>query len=261
MTFRIDLHVHTDASPDGLSPLPALTAAAKAAGLSAIAVTDHDRCSPVPEQQNGVLLIPGCEVSTREGHILGLFLEEALDLGPLRRAGLPTGAAAVAEIRRRGGVAVLAHPYQSRQAAPEAFAFRPDAVEGANARACFKVGAANEKAAALARRWGLPATGGSDAHARQEVGNACTQVDCGELTLPALKAAVLGGNCRPVLLRDTPCYRKGLSQLGKAYRTGNVFRVAKGLAYLGYCGGKDLLRLQRKAQPAPRPREGGRQDP
>lgn len=243
MTFCIDLHVHTDASPDGLSGLAGLTAAAKSAGLDAIAVTDHNLCTSVPARRNGVLLIPGCEVSTAAGHITGLFLEGPLDLDLLSRDGLPAGEEAVAEIRRRGGIAVLAHPYQSKNAAPERFAFRPDAVEGANARACFKVGDANEKAAALARAWGLPAVGGSDAHSSREVGNAYTEVDCAALTLPALKAALLAGRCRPVLVRQTPCFRKGLSQLGKAKRTGNPARIAKGLAYLGFCGLKDVFHI------------------
>lgn len=243
MTYRIDLHVHSDVSPDGLSSLEELTAAAKAAGLDALAIADHDSCRPLPERQNGVLLIPACEVSSQAGHLLGLFLEQPLDLAALRSGGLPTGEAAVAEVHRCGGVAVLAHPYQRPGADPTAFTFRPDAVEGANARARFKVADANGKAVELAERWGLPATGGSDAHSRHEVGNACTQVDCGELALPALKAAVLAGACRPVLTRDTPCFRKGLSQLGKARRTGNPARLAKGLAYLGYCCLKDLFHI------------------
>ena len=65
--FRADLHVHTDASPDGRSPLAAIARAARRAGLDAVAVTDHDLCTPVPETLEGVLLIPGCEVSTAAG--------------------------------------------------------------------------------------------------------------------------------------------------------------------------------------------------
>ena len=40
--FRADLHVHTDASPDGRSPLAAIARAARRAGLDAVAVTDHE---------------------------------------------------------------------------------------------------------------------------------------------------------------------------------------------------------------------------
>lgn len=244
MTYRIDLHVHTDASLDGRSSLPALAAAAKAAGLDAMAVTDHNLCTPVPEKRNGVLLIPGCEVSTRAGHILGLFLEGPLELDALRRDGLPAAQAAIDEIHRRGGVAVLAHPYQSEKAAPERFPFRPDAVEAANARACFKVADANEKAAALAECWSLPATGGSDAHSKHEVGNARTEVECAELTLPALKAAILAGNCTPVLAKNTSRLRKGLSQFAQRRRRGGLKNLAVGAAYVAYCGMLDILKKQ-----------------
>ena len=40
-TYYADLHVHTAASLDGRSSLEALTAAAAAAGLHAMSVTDH----------------------------------------------------------------------------------------------------------------------------------------------------------------------------------------------------------------------------
>ena len=46
--YRVDLHLHTAASPDGRSSLEGIAKAAKAAGLDAIAVTDHDLCTPVP---------------------------------------------------------------------------------------------------------------------------------------------------------------------------------------------------------------------
>lgn len=241
MTFQLDLHVHTAASLDGLSSLEELTTAAREAGLDAVAVTDHNLCTPVPQRLNGVLLIPGCEVSTRQGHITGLFLDGPLDLDGLRKNGLPEGGEAIAEIHRRGGIAVLAHPYQSPNAAPEGFPFRPDCVEGANARAALKVKDANQRAAALAQDWGLPAVGGSDAHSRHEVGNARTQAEAAALTLPDLKAAILAGNCAPILVRNTSHLRKGLSQFAQRRRRGGLKNLAVGAAYLAWCAGLDLF--------------------
>ena len=242
MTFHVDFHVHTDASSDALSSLAEQAAAARAAGLDAMAVTDHNLCTPVPSVLDGVLMIPGCEVSTTQGHILGLFLEAPLDWEALRAGGLPTGAAAVAEIHRRGGIAVLAHPYEKPGADPAAFDFRPDAVEVVNARATFKVREANQRAAALAETWDLPAVGGSDAHAHQEVGNACTQVEAEELTPEALKGAILAGACTPVLRRETSHLRKGLSQFARRRRQGGAKNLVIGAAYVAYCAGLDLFR-------------------
>lgn len=75
---RIDLHIHTTAS-DGTASPSEVVQLAKEAGLSAIAVTDHDTCSGCAEaiaagRHSGLEVIPGIELSTRYGvtiHILG----------------------------------------------------------------------------------------------------------------------------------------------------------------------------------------------
>jgi len=84
MHQRIDLHTHSTASDGTLSPTE-LMRAAKAAGLSAIALTDHDTFEGLPEareeaQKQGVELVPGCELSLDYGglptHLLALFVDE-----------------------------------------------------------------------------------------------------------------------------------------------------------------------------------------
>ncbi len=78
----IDLHVHSNASDGTYSPAE-VAGLASAAGLSAIALTDHDTTRGVAEAQQagdrlGLRVIPGIEVSSawqgREIHILGLFI-------------------------------------------------------------------------------------------------------------------------------------------------------------------------------------------
>lgn len=241
--YRADLHIHTSASPDGRSSLADIARAARAAGLDAAAITDHDLCTPVPETLEGVLLIPGCEVSTRAGHITGLFLERPLPLAELGR--LPAPEDAVAAIRAAGGLAVLAHPYHRPGAAPEEFTFPLDGIETANARACFKVPEANEKAAALAARRDLAAVGGSDGHDAAEVGNAYTELEAEALSLPALREALASGRSRGVLRRNTSHYRKGLSQWTKARRVGGIPRLGRAAVYMGYCVVLDICRAPR----------------
>lgn len=72
MKLLADLHVHSRASLDGRSSVEALIETAKARGLSAITVSDHDLCTPLPKVQD-LLLIPGVEITSANGHILGLF--------------------------------------------------------------------------------------------------------------------------------------------------------------------------------------------
>lgn len=83
----IDLHTHSQAS-DGTDSPAQLVAGAAAAGLAAVALTDHDTLSGLDEaeaaaQRHGIEFLRGCELSTRteygEMHILGLWLPRKAD--------------------------------------------------------------------------------------------------------------------------------------------------------------------------------------
>ena len=78
----VDLHMHSTASDGLLSPAH-VVGAARAAGLAAIALTDHDTVEGVAEaraaaEQIGVRVVCGVELSAHEGdkefHVLGLHL-------------------------------------------------------------------------------------------------------------------------------------------------------------------------------------------
>lgn len=78
----IDLHMHSTAS-DGALPPEDVVSLAAGAGLSAIALTDHDTLAGVPAavaagERLGIRVISGCEFSTQapwgEMHVLGYFL-------------------------------------------------------------------------------------------------------------------------------------------------------------------------------------------
>lgn len=80
----IDLHLHSTAS-DGANPPEAVVAAARAAGLRALALTDHDTVEGIAAarmaaEEAGLELVPGIELSAYEGHeeihLLGLHLGE-----------------------------------------------------------------------------------------------------------------------------------------------------------------------------------------
>ena len=91
-TRRVDLHVHTDAS-DGIYAPEAVVDLACAAGLAAIAVTDHDTTAGVERarvrgREVGVEVVPGVELTAYAGptevHVLGLFVGGS-DAGPTAR--------------------------------------------------------------------------------------------------------------------------------------------------------------------------------
>lgn len=84
----VDLHAHSTAS-DGARPPAAVVEAARAVGLAALALTDHDTLAGVPEAQEagralGVRVVPGVELSAMDGarevHVLGLHVAPDAEL-------------------------------------------------------------------------------------------------------------------------------------------------------------------------------------
>lgn len=179
--LRLDLHNHTAFSPDGLMSPAALLATAKIRGLSCIAITDHNTIRGALQgaalaESDPTLprVIPGVELSTRDGEIIGLYLSEEI---PCRL----TVAEAIIRIKAQGGLVCLPHPYDvsrrgtiSRRALVRA-AELADIIEVVNGRSLGPWGAA--KAQVLARRLGKPGGAGSDAHRAAEVGSAYVVVD------------------------------------------------------------------------------------
>ncbi|MBR5381817.1 MAG: PHP domain-containing protein [Oscillospiraceae bacterium] len=243
MAFKADLHVHSDNSRDGRSSLDKLAAAAKARGLDAIAVTDHNVFTlRSPETRDGVLLLPGCEISSAEGHhILALFCREPFDVLAMRNgSALPSAAEVTEAIHAHGGVAVLAHPFGKSRNDCSPVAPLIDAAEHFNARGYFKNPEANDMAADFIARFELPETGGSDTHHASEVGN-CYTVSDGD-TAEAFETALREGKTRGVFVRNTPHLNKGFSQFARRLRSGRPLSIAKGCAYLVYCALLDIFK-------------------
>ncbi|MBV8430792.1 MAG: glycosyltransferase, partial [Solirubrobacterales bacterium] len=78
----VDLHMHTDHSHDCATPVEVLLAEARARGLGAIAITDHNEISGAHEARakaEGIKVIVAEEVKTDEqGEVIGLFIEEKI---------------------------------------------------------------------------------------------------------------------------------------------------------------------------------------
>src|SRR5205823_12791131 len=81
----VDLHMHTDHSYDCATPVEVLLAEARARGLGAIAITDHNEVSGALEARakaDGIKVIVAEEVKTADqGEVIGLFIEEKIPRG------------------------------------------------------------------------------------------------------------------------------------------------------------------------------------
>lgn len=105
---KADLHIHTTCSFDGTASLEEVLRSAARAGLDVIAITDHNEIRGGLEAQGlagayGLQVIPGVEISTRDGHLVALFVERSI----------PAGLSLVETLLRvgeQGGIGIAAHP-------------------------------------------------------------------------------------------------------------------------------------------------------
>ena len=132
-------------------------------------------------------MIPGEEVKTDDqGEVIGLFLSEEIPRGM-------SFAETVAAIREQDGVVYLPHPFDRMHAIPfpatlHRHLHEIDVLEVYNARLLFE--AYNDEALRFARKYGLPAGAGSDAHVLQGVGTGALRMRAfdGPGGVPALAA-------------------------------------------------------------------------
>jgi glycosyltransferase involved in cell wall biosynthesis len=169
--IHVDLHMHTDHSPDCATPVDTLLDTAKRVGLGAIAVTDHNEISgalEARERADGIKVIVSEEIKTADqGEIIGLFIEEKIPRGL-------TLAETIAEIRRQGGLVYVPHPFDRMHAVPDyehllGVVEDIDAIEVFNPRVAFS--AFNEEAARFAAKYRIVAGAGSDSHVAQGLGS------------------------------------------------------------------------------------------
>jgi predicted metal-dependent phosphoesterase TrpH len=162
-------HVHTDYSDDSDNNIGHLLDAAARCGVDVMAVTDHDTLDGAralaDEAPPGLTIIVGQEISTTDGHLIGLFLHEAI------APGLPVRATA-REVQRQGGLVVVPHPFNImfgcglREAVYDVIDLI-DIVEVSNAQNLLPF--PNRKAGQFANFSELPMLVGADSHHRDSL--------------------------------------------------------------------------------------------
>jgi predicted metal-dependent phosphoesterase TrpH len=172
--IEVDLHMHTDHSPDCATPVEVLLETAHDRGLDAIAITDHNEVSGalearrIAEQTGDVKVIVAEEVKTAEqGEVIGLFLEEKIPRGM-------TMAETIAAIREQGGLVYVPHPFDRFHSVPD-YEHLLDIVEEVDVLEVFNprvaLTAFNEEAERFARKYRIVPGAGSDSHVAQGLGS------------------------------------------------------------------------------------------
>lgn len=157
-------HVHTDYSHDCDLPVEAVLEEARARGVQCLTITDHDNMegarAAAALARPDLEIIAGEEITTLEGHLIGLFLDEPIEPGQSARR--------TAElIRRQGGLVVVPHPFNRlfdcglREHVYDLIDL-VDIIEVSNAQNFLQ--RPNRQARALAERFEMPMLVGVDTH-------------------------------------------------------------------------------------------------
>jgi predicted metal-dependent phosphoesterase TrpH len=172
--IEVDLHMHTDHSPDCATPVEVLLETARDRGLGAIAITDHNEVSGALEARriaagmDDIKVIVAEEVKTAEqGEVIGLFLEEKIPKGM-------TMAETIAAIRAQGGLVYVPHPFDRFHSVPD-YEHLLDMVEEIDVLEVFNprvaLTAFNEEAERFAGKYRIVPGAGSDSHVAQGLGS------------------------------------------------------------------------------------------
>ncbi len=186
--LKVDLHLHSNWSPDSRTTLEQLIERAAEVGLDRIALTDHNTAEGALKLKAIApqLAIVGEEVRTTEGEIIGLFIQRSIPSGlsPERACDL---------VHEMGGLTYFPHPLDHFRAHFSAdrlveLADRIDIIEVYNPWARSQN---NHAAAQICAELGKVAATGSDSHGTQELGQSWMEIE--EYTGPADFLAKLSG--------------------------------------------------------------------
>lgn len=201
---RADLHIHPAGDRYKGGDPAGFPAALAASGLAVAVLSDHDQVELAQRLRLEALeaglttaIVVGEEISTSDGHLLGLWLSDLVPPGM-------SLADSVAAIHDQGGLAVVAHPLLPTtisagrrllaDLAQGPVRQRPDALEAFNPMAAWLPLEAR-LVARFARAHGYPTVGGSDGHRPEDIGRGFTVFN--GATEDDLRAAILADAVAP----------------------------------------------------------------
>lgn len=173
--FKVDLHTHSSASPDGGISAAQYQRILSTKMLDYVAITDHNTVDFAIElsKQLGDKIIVGEEIMTTEGEIIGLFLTKTIPKGL-------TPKQTIDQIRSQAGIVYIPHPFETYRkglhpATLEELASEIDIVEVCNGRAFAQDRGAQSLVWAKLNK--IVSAASSDAHGIRGIGRTYTNVN------------------------------------------------------------------------------------
>ncbi len=195
-SIKLDLHLHSIYSGDSLIKPENAIKYAKKKGLDGFAITDHETLKAYnllikKNQYEDFIIIPGMEIATSAGEVIGLFLTEEVNINDNNFFSI------VDNIKEQGGLVVIPHPFDFLRdnrlkmdlLTDKVIKKYIDGIEIVNSRIIFKK--CVTKAKNFNKKYNLFETGGSDAHSNKEIGKAYTLIQDTDNSFSGIKKSLL----------------------------------------------------------------------
>jgi hypothetical protein len=187
--IKIDLHTHTTYSPDAsITPKTLVDQLYAHPCVKAVAITDHNtvdgyhKVQELASAYEGILIVPGVEISTANGDLI--------ILGTVELPPKPWTVKDVIEFaKEKEALTIAPHPYRAYGLGDLTRNYEVDAIEVLNGASHPSV---NKPAESLAKEMHLPGVAGSDAHQVSDLWTAHTEVQAASDIEEILKAIKKG---------------------------------------------------------------------
>src|SRR4030042_2340873 len=184
--LKLDLHIHSQYSEDGAGTPSEIVKILKKKGLNGMAITDHNTVegglSAIKVASIDFVVIPGIEISTKDGHIIALNVKKNIPCGL-------TVEETIEKIIDMSGTPIVPHLYRSMSGIKEKklknIIKKIPAIEVFNS---CSVSQTNLKTMKIAKKYNLGGTGGSDSHIPSFAGQAYTTVDINNFNIDSIIA-------------------------------------------------------------------------
>jgi predicted metal-dependent phosphoesterase TrpH len=172
--MKCDLHCHTSYSYDSTASPEEMVEAALRKGINCLAICDHGEIKGAQKaieyaKDRPILIIPGIEIKSKEGDILGLNVKEII---PNKLSAEET----IKKIKESGGLAIIPHPFGWSCSFKGDLKNLSSKISGVEVLNASIFGSGNKIALDFAKKHNLPLTAGSDAHFPNFVGRCYLEI-------------------------------------------------------------------------------------